>query len=178
MIDVLEQCQLLLKEAGIVASLVETAEVRALAFEGVTVLGFIVAYDDSAQLLNQWSADATALISGHQFGLRRALNKAWNTYAVFLASASATVIELVALSAIEEDLAGTRKIARAGICDAEALREALLSLLPIQISPRLEAVNMADEIKLRTTELSPRVVDAFLSEAQETSVALVLEEDP
>jgi hypothetical protein len=42
----------------------------------------------------------------------------------------------------------------------------------------LEAVDMSAEIKLRTTELPRRVVDAFLSpRAQETSVAQILEEE-
>jgi hypothetical protein len=98
---------------------------------------------------------------------------------VFLGEAEANYGERVALSSIEENLTGTRKLARAGISDSESLRAALLPLLPIQNAPHLGAVDMAAEIKLRTTELPTRVVDAFLStRAQEASVAQILEEEP
>lgn len=178
MIDLLEECQRLLTEAGSETNLVESKRgLAALAFEGVTILGFVVAYDNADQLLDQWSADAAALITENQLALRRAQDKAWNTYTVFVASAAATSGQLVALGAIEEDLIGTRKIARAGIRDVEELRAALLPLLPIQNAPRLEAVDMSDEIKLRTTELPPRVVEAFLSGVEEASITQLLEEE-
>ena len=43
---------------------------------------------------------------------------------------------------IEEDLTGTRKIARSGIRDSSDLRAALLPLLPLQSAPKLEAVDI------------------------------------
>jgi len=128
-------------------------------------------------LLQRWRADDSALISQHQLSLRRAQAKAWNAYTVCLAVNAASFGELVALNAIEEDLTGTRKIARAGIGDLEELRAALLPLLPIQHAPNLEPVEMPAEIRLRTTELPPHAVEAFLSEAQETVVIQVLEEE-
>lgn len=79
---------------------------------------------------------------------------------------------------IEEDLTGTRKIARAGIGDVEQLRTALLPLLPIQSAPSLGAVDMPAEIRLRTTELPKRAIEAYLSGAHEASVIQVLEEEP
>jgi hypothetical protein len=177
MIDLLNECQRLMNEAGNAMTLVSTRYGEALAFESHTVLGFVIAYNSPAQLIERWGMDQDTLITNYQLSLRRAQTKAWNTYIVLLAQADATYAERVALSAIEEDLTGTRKIARAGIQDGEDLRVALLPLLPIQNAPRLEAVDMPTEIKLRTTELPPRVVEAFLSEEQEASVVLVLEED-
>ncbi|HTG36319.1 MAG TPA: hypothetical protein VLB76_25655 [Thermoanaerobaculia bacterium] len=178
MIDLLEESQRLLNEVGSATALVKTSQGTALAFEDATVLGFILTYNDPAQLLARWSADATALISENQIGLRRAQYKAWNTYTVFISSAVATYGEMVALSNVEENLTGTRKIARAGIRDGAELRAALLPLLPIQNAPRLEAIDMMAEIKLRTTELPARAIQAFLSGAQESSVVQVLEEEP
>lgn len=177
MIDLLEGCQRLLSEAGCATTFVETRLGRALAFENATVLGFIVAYDDPGQLLERWRGDAKALLTDNQLGLRRAQEKAWNTYTVFLACTPATDSQLVSLGAVEEDLVGTRKIARAGIRSGEELRTALLPLLPIQNAPRLEAVDMTSEIQLRTTELPKPVVAAFLSLAQEPSIAQILEEE-
>jgi hypothetical protein len=111
-------------------------------------------------------------------GFRRAQAKAWNAYSVFLATDPANYGEMVALNAIEEDLTGTRKIARAGIGDIEQLRAALLPMLPIQHAPILEPVDMPTEIRLRTSELPGRAVDAFLSGAQEPLIIQVLEEEP
>jgi hypothetical protein len=165
MIDVLEESNRLLQTAGISTLLIETVRGKALAFEGATILGFVLGYE------------ASALVAENQLSLRRARDKAWNTYTVLLAAAEANYAERVALSSIEEDLTGTRKLARAGISDAERLQAALLPLLPIQNAPQLEAVDMPSEIRLRTTELPRRVVDAFLSGAQEGAVIQVLEEE-
>jgi hypothetical protein len=179
MIDLLGEAQRLLNGSDIATTIVEIPPDRkALAFESVTVLGFVLAYPDPATLLQRWRADDSALISQHQLSLRRAQAKAWNAYTIVLAADAASYGELVALNAIEEDLTGTRKIARADIGDIEQLRAALLPLLPIQHAPSLEPVDMPAEIRLRTTELPPHAVEAFLSEAQEAVVIQVLEEEP
>ena len=60
--------------------------------------------------------------------------------------------------------------------DIGDVRDALELLLPVQSAPKLEAVDMTTEIRLRTTELTARSVDAFLSEAEESIVLSVLEE--
>lgn len=178
MIDVPEECRRLLGEAAITTGLIETSRGSALAFEGITVLGFIIVYHDPAHLLERWSDDAAALIAANQLSLRRAQAKAWNTYMIFLAETAVSKSEQqVAIAAIEEDLIGTRKIARVEIRTREDLRAALLPLLPIQNMPRLEAVNMVAEIDLRTTELSERMRQAFLSRVPEAVVAQVLEEE-
>lgn len=178
MINLLEESQRLLEGVDISTSFVKTARGAALAFEGLNVLGFIFAYPDPAHLLDEWNSDANTAISEHQLNLRRAQIKAWNTYTVFLSGAAGDIGEQVAVNAIEEDLKGTRKIARVGIGDVAELRSALLPLLPIQNHPRLKAVDMPAEIRLRTTELPHRAVEAFLSGVQETSIAQVLEEEP
>jgi hypothetical protein len=175
--NLLEDSDRLLRTVGISTHLIETSRGNALAFEGATILGFVLVYEDCVELIENWTADATALVKENQLSLRRAQDKAWNTYTVFLAVAEASYGERVALSTIEEDLTGTRKLARAGVTDTERLRAALLPLLPIQNAPHLEAVDMPSEIRLRTTELPTRTVDAFLSGAQENSVVQILEEE-
>lgn len=178
MIDLLDECERLLSGLDISTSFIETPHAKALAFEGVTVLGFIIAYASPTFLLENWRADNAALISEFELGLRRAQAKAWNAYSVFIAADPANYGDTVALNAIEEDLTGTRKLARAGIGDIEQLRAALLPLLPIQHAPSLEPVDMPAEIKLRISELPVRAVEAFLSEAPESLVIQVLEEEP
>jgi hypothetical protein len=177
-IDILNSSAKVLAEAGFTVTTVSVGTRQTLAFEDKSVLGFLFSYGDASRLMLEWSADADKAISTYQFGLRRAGPKAWNAYTVFLASGAADYAQTVSMGAIEEDLAGTRKIARAGVNDIADLHASLLPLLALQSAPRLEAVDMAAEIRQRTTELPPRAVDAFLSSADEAVVMQVLEETP
>jgi hypothetical protein len=110
--------------------------------------------------------------------LRRADRKAWNTYLVLVSERTGNYGENIMLGAIEEDLVGTRKIARAGITNAEDVQAALLPLLAIQGAPRLDPVDMPAEIRLRTSELPGMLVDAFLSGASNATLTQLLEAGP
>jgi hypothetical protein len=165
-----------LSEAGFSTEAISVKGRAALAFEDATVLGFLLAYDDLAHLIDSWARDADAAVASYQFGLRRAGQKAWNAYLVLLTGNEADYTASAALNAIEEDLSGMRKIARAGIANIADLRAALLPLLPLQSAPLLEAVEVAAEIRQRTTELPTRAVDAFLSTADEGVVIQIFEE--
>jgi len=177
-IDVLAASARLLTQANFSAQQVLVAGRAALLFEDATVLGFLIAYDTPSQLLELWARDADTAVATYQFGLRRAGQKAWNTYLVLLASTAADYVHSIRLSAIEEDLTGTRKIARASIADIADVRAALLPLLPLQSAPVLEPVDVVSEIRQRATELPARAVDAFLSTANDAIVIQVLEEQP
>lgn len=82
------------------------------------------------------------------------------------------------MTSIEEDLTGARKIVRGGVSSPDSLQAALIALLPLRHAPRLEAVDMRAEIKLRTTELPSRAVEAFLSGMPEAAITQILEEAP
>ncbi|TZF90772.1 hypothetical protein [Cognatilysobacter lacus] len=170
-----EWAQMVLDEAGFSVSSVETPP--ALTFEDPSVLGFLMVYDTVDELLASYSRTSQVLLARHAFLLRSAGAKAWNTYMVLLATSSATSNQLVALSGIEEDLSGTRKIARAGVADREDVHAALLSLLSLQTAPRLGAVNMPEEIRLRTTELPANLVNAFLSGADDGLLMQIIDEE-
>ena len=174
--DILTSSADLFSEAGFMTRNVSVNGREALVFESATVIGFLLTYDDPHVLIETWDKDATRVIADHQFFLRRAGQKAWNTYVVLLAAGNTDYAILAALSAIEEDLVGTRKIARGNIRDISDLRAALLPLLPLQTAPKLEAVDIVAEIRQRATELQPRAVDAFFSTADEAVVIQVLEE--
>lgn len=176
--EILHSSGQLLKEAGYATEQVTLDQRQALMFEGSTVLGFLFVYESVADLMKNWASDSDSAIAAYQFGLRKSGIKAWNTYLVLLTPEPPDYARIVSLGAIEEDLGGTRKIARAGIRDQADLGAALLPLRPLQSAPRLEAVDMKKEIRERTTELPQRVVDAFLSGAEESVVLQVLEESP
>ncbi|MEJ0075998.1 MAG: hypothetical protein WDO17_11220 [Alphaproteobacteria bacterium] len=176
MTDLLSASAQILSEAGFTVADVTVGGRKAIAFEDATVLGFVFAYSDINELMSSWSGDGDLAVANYRFGLRRVGQKAWNVYQVFLTGGSANHIASVALSAIEENLSGTRKIARAEVINVADVRDALLPLLRIQNTPRLEAVDIVSEIRQRTTELPPRAVDAFLSEADVLTVLQALEE--
>jgi hypothetical protein len=175
MTNLLSFCSQLLSDFGFDVEQAHVGAPEYLVFEDQTVLGFVFAYDDPRSLIDSWLKDSDAVISAQQLGLRRAGQKAWNTYLILVAQERADGPASAALTAIEENLVGTRKIARAGIQDLSAIRTSLLSLLPLQSAPQLEAVDMPSEIRLRTTALPTRAVDAFLSAVDENVVLQVLE---
>lgn len=174
----LELSQGVLSGAGFSTSLASLGDRPFIIFEDAVVVGFLFSYSNCADLIDGWSKDMDTALSTYQHALRTAGRKAWNAYTLLITPGVATTSQAVALSAIEEDLTGTRKIARAGVVDKTDIEAALLPLMALQAAPRLEAVDIAAEIRQRTTELPSRVVDAFLSEADEAVVLRVLEETP
>jgi hypothetical protein len=165
----------LLSEAGYALGSLSTPKHEVMTFENDTVLGFVLRYPDAKSLLTNWLADSNNVLMAAQFLLRRSDLKAWNVYFLILSDEPANYGQLINVQAIEENLVGTRKIARAGVKATEELRSALLPLLPVQNSPRLEPVDVPAEIRLRTGELPAEGVEAFLSDASEATVLQLLE---
>ena len=157
---------------------VEAGELSARVIENGTLLGFVIAYDTAGDLLSHWSDDTDRLVAQRQFQLRAAGIKAWNIYVLLLTPERANYAQAVALSSIEEDFAGLRKIARAGCKHGPDILRALLPLMPLQSAPVLDAIDSQGEIRQRTTELYPNVVDAFLSAADTHIVVQLLEDEP
>jgi hypothetical protein len=173
-IDTLATSAEILSAAGFSTFLAQSPR-RVLLFEDSTTIGFAFSYLTSTDLVNAWAPESERVIAEYQLALRRAGPKAWNTYCVLLAN-EAEEERRAALAAIEENLTGTRKIARAGMRDTLDVREALLPLLPMQNAPRLEAVDIEAEISQRASSLHPRVLSAFLSKADDAVTIQVLEE--
>ena len=172
--DLLEASSSILASAGYAVARVANWP-NALTFEDQTVLGFILRYEYPNELVCNWAADSDRLVAEHQFGLRRAGEKAWNTYVVLLAREPADYASSIAMSAIEEDLTGTRKLARAGLSELVEVSSALMPLLPLQAAPQLESVDLPWEIRQRSTELPERALRAFLSKADHAVVVQALE---
>lgn len=176
MTNVTDMVKQQLSEGGYSVGTTDDADGPVLLFEDNSVLGFIICFPDAKTLLERWQATSQRILTNSQFALRRAERKAWNAYFVFLTSSPSDYGESIMLGGIEEDLVGTRKIARAGIADMADVSAALLPLLAIRNAPRLEAVDMAAEIRLRTTELPRELVDGFLSSASQSTLLQLLEE--
>ena len=164
-----------LSSAGYSIGNLETREDNVTTFENDTVLGFVLHYPDADTLIENWKTSSSHVFESAQFALRRAGDKAWNTYLVLLADEPGDYQQNVILCSIEENLVGTRKIARAGIAEPENLRNALMPLLNVQNAPRLDKVDMVAEIKLRTSELPTDLVEGFLSNVSASVIFRFLE---
>ena len=175
MIDLFTHSERVLAAVGYDLLRLSGTETPSLAFEGQTVLGFIHVYDTPIDLLKLWQRDHKDAIRRFSFAFRRAGDKAWNIYAVFLAAADADARALHALHVIEEDLSGTRKIARAGLHTSVDVRSALLPLLPVQNAPPLEAIDNASEIRERAQDVPTAALDAFFENRPEEEVLHLLE---
>ena len=165
----------ILNEADYSVGQIDGQDGEIMLFESDSVLGFVLVFEDPDALISNWQAASGRVLLANQFALRRAKSKAWNAYFLFLAEAPGDYGQNITLGAIEEDLVGTRKIARAGISTKEDCRAALLPLLPVQNAPRLEAIDMTAEIRLRTSELPEPLVDAYLAGAGDALMTQLLE---
>lgn len=144
-------------------------------FENATVLGLVLCYDTVQSLLESWESDSRDAFALYRLALRRAGEKAWNVYLILLANGKAINFESVRLTALEENLGGTRKIARSGIDSTQALKDAFLPLVPLQSAPRLEAVDSIAEIHRRTSALDSRTMQAFTSAVGESVLLSMIE---
>ena len=176
MSDLITDSAEILVSAGYSVKRISASKREALAFENSVCLGFVFAYDTADQLIREWTDDSKAALARHGLALRRAAEKAWNVYLVLIAGGEKSEELQASLAELEEDLIGTRKIARDGLASNADVRSALLALLPLQSAPKLEAVDMPSEIRLRASDVDSRGIDAFLSPADESVVLQLLEE--
>jgi hypothetical protein len=175
MSTILETAAELLQEHGYVVVLKHT-DVPHLLFESEECLGLMIAFADPETLLGNWSIQSAALLEAQKLGLRRSLEKAWNSYLVLLSAARADRLQQALMDSVEEDLVGTRKIARAGMTSREEIARAILPLLPLQSAPNLQPVDMKEEVRIRASQLPPAVMDAFLAGRDASTVMQLLEE--
>ena len=175
MTETMTSVSTLLSDAGYSIGVMETEEGAVTTFENSTVFGFVFYYPNAERLISNWSAHSSQVLDRAQFALRKAGEKAWNTYLILLADQAAGYGPNTILGDIEEDLVGTRKIARAGVSAPTELRHALMPLLAIQNAPSLERVDMEREIRLRTSEIPAEMVEGFLSEASDSVLLQMLE---
>lgn len=178
MIDILAQSEKLLRNEGFATQPYVANDTPGLLFEDSSVIGVLLTYRTTDHLLQNWELDSDVAVREHQFALRHAGQKAWNFYTVLLSAGEVTHPQTVRLSLIEENLTATRKLARGGVNEQTDLRAALLTFLPLQNAPSLEAVDLIAEIRIRASEVNEAVLYAFFSDVTIPSVLRILEEAP
>lgn len=168
--DELDLVSSVLKDAGYTSFQVASTSLLCVAFENDVSFGFVHCFEKTEDLLENWKAEKEQVLSKFQFQLRSAGQKAWNAYSVFLAFGRSTNDQIALMARIEEDLSGTRKIARSIERTLDGVRSGLLPLLLIQNPPILGPVDMVEEIRARSAGLPKKSVEAFLVGAPNTEI--------
>lgn len=159
MTDLVSNVQITLQSAGYKTWLISGDEFPTTGFEDDATLGFVLVFETAEALLQNWQQREMSLLLKHAINLRRAAEKAWNVYGIFLTAAAANQTQVRQIQQIEEDLERTRKIAAAQVQTSEDVVQALLPLMPIQYAPRLDDENVAVRLRRRLEVVAPTVVE-------------------
>jgi hypothetical protein len=173
LIDIEIQAEIELRQAGYETRLSTGTAARAICFENECVVGFLHSFSSARDMLDGWEKAQEIVLNQHMQALRGAGSKAWNVYSVFLTGdREPSLVRRV--ERIEEDFSLTRKIARCGIQTKPDLTRALYPLLPVFSQPAIHDGGYAARLQARLKDISPQVMNAFLSSMQPTDVARLL----
>jgi hypothetical protein len=111
-------------------------------FEDASVIGILHVTASLEELVQRWQQVQDNFLRDSAPRLALDPLKAWNCYTVLLTSAPGTTHNGIALSSIEEDFRGTRKIVRAGVATRPDVERALGALLPLRNILPLTAENL------------------------------------
>jgi hypothetical protein len=167
--DLLSTLHIVLEDAKYRTWLAPVGSLRVVCFEDSAIIGFAVTFQKPRSLLDQWQATESSLLSRFSLSLRRASEKAWNVYAVFLCECDCSEVEAREIRQIEENLDRTRKIARSGFNSHADVVTALLPILPLQYEPRLEDEDLGERLRKRIAGFAPDVADAALDDRIEAA---------
>lgn len=164
MTDLKSPVQIVLQDAGYETWLLSVDGLPTVGFEDSAVMGFVCLFEDAPSLLRRWRDLETRLLTLYASSLRKAGEKTWNIYSVFLTSGIADEILLREIRWIEEDLERTRKIAACGMSSRDEILKALLPLLPIQRQPLLDSedFDLTQRLRKRIASIAPDAANAVL----------------
>ena len=164
MTDLKSQVQITLQEARYKTWLSVMEDLDVVGFEDESVMGFACIFDAVPTLLTRWQDLETRLLAKHAPALKKAGEKTWNIYSVFLSAAVPNETQLREIRAIEENQERTRKLAASGLTNQQALITALLPLLPLQNQPTLdrEDFDVTARLTRRIAAIAPSVAKAAL----------------
>jgi hypothetical protein len=164
MTDLKPMLQALLQDAGYQTWFVAIDRYEVIAFEDDATMGFACIFERGEGLLKEWQSLEAKFLMNFAPALKRAGDKTWNVYSVFLCAESASEDERRAIRWIEENLERTRKITGVVPNGRSDLITALLPLLPIQYQPRLdrEDFDLTQRLRRRIASIAPPAEHAAL----------------
>jgi hypothetical protein len=173
--DIGNQTELLLRNAGYDTWALKLPQASVTCFESRSVAGFLFIFSSGTELLSEWESRQRFVLARFAPLLRNAGAKAWNIYSIFLAE-SAAALEQRLIAEIEENFSLTRKIARANLRTQDDIERALLPLRPIQSQPKIGAVDFEGRVREQLLLFRDPTTKAFFGTAEPASVAQMLEE--
>ena len=167
LLDLLQEVQVTLRRSGYSANPFSADE---MVFEDRDLFGFVWVAPTVDGLTKGWEVRHDNFISRRAGSLRKAADKAWNLYAIFLTQDKPTELERAALSRIEEDFRASRKIASGDLNTPEHVIRALYPLSPIRNVVSLEAEATSERFSARLSNIPRKALDLLLREQDLTSI--------
>ena len=173
--DIANQAEIVLREAGYETRPWSGGRVPVLCFENLSLMGFLHVFQTAQALLDGWEEAQSAALMRFRSALKLSGDKAWNIYSVFLTEDAVPTLAR-RIEQIEEDFSLARKIARSGIKSGAELQQSLLSLLPILSQPTLDQADFEQRLSTRLKELPPAAITAFIGAGKPRDIAEMLED--
>lgn len=165
MIDLLSVSHSILRDQGFSTRVIAIGRASALAFEDDSVLGFVHVFEHSVEIVEQWQGVEKQFLQSNSAQFRKANEKAWNIYSVFLSADDADSEEKRKIRWVEEDLRFTRKLTACGIQSRHDLLTALLPLLGLQKKPFLQGDAFRTRLHRRLQTIAGASTDAIINES-------------
>lgn len=171
----LDQAESVLRQDGFSTrriSIDHAGDVRSVVlFEDASLIGVVAAFDTADGLQASWHEMQNAFVRTYAARLRLDHGKAWSMYFVVLTSEELSTTKQFAISAIEEDLRISRKIARSGVRTRSDVFRALATVR--QISPQVSAssAHSRDAVSAKLSEEDNRILALLQSGNPESIVS-------
>ena len=124
-------------------------------FEDSTIMGHVQVLSTADDILQTWESLQDAFLHRNATRLLLDPTKAWNLYTVLLATHAPPADLARALSSVEDDFRGTRKIARAGVVTRRDIAAALAPILPLQNVSSVALLDANARLAQRLQSVSP-----------------------
>lgn len=143
-------------------------------FEDYSLFGFLWVAPSPADILSKWQKKQDDFLRGKDSELRKAREKSWNAYSIFLSEMDAVTEDMNELLAVEEDFRGTRKIVKVGVQTESQVMQALLPLVAIQSLVQLSEDDAIARLRGRLESLPVEVLDAFIGGSNPAEIAKIV----
>lgn len=140
-------------------------------FEDASLIGVVAAFDTADGLQASWHEMQNAFVRTHSARLRLDQGKAWSMYFVVLTSEELSTTKQFAISAIEEDLRISRKIARSGVTTRSDVFRALATVRKISPQVLTSSARSRDAVSAKLTEEDNRILALLQSGNAESIVS-------
>ena len=143
-------------------------------FEDSTIMGQVHVLASAAEIVETWESLQDNFLRRNASRLLVDTTKAWNLYTILLASHAPPIDLARALFSLEDDLRGTRKIARAGVLTKRDIAAALAPILPFHSVPSVAPIDASVALAERLHSVAPPLQGLVTGASTEALVASLL----